>query len=74
MSDPLRIALVAEGPTDRIVLEAAITALLGQRSFVLSLKQPEVSEAFTGGASGASGAGWGGVYRWCRTTMDRCSG
>ena len=59
----LRIALVAEGETDKVVVGAAIAALVGDRSYVLRLLQPEDSLAlgpvapFTGLKSG----GWGGV-------------
>lgn len=57
MSD-LRVALVAEGPTDAIVVEAALKALL-PRPFVLTLLQPEPTKP-------KMGTGWGGVLRWCR--------
>jgi hypothetical protein len=57
MSDP-RIALVAEGTTDFIVIEAALQAIL-QRPFVLSLLQPEPTRP-------AMGGGWSGVFKWCR--------
>ena len=48
MSEVLRVAVVAEGPTDRIVLEAAIAHLLGDRPFVLRQLQPEESVALLG--------------------------
>ena len=48
----LRIALVAEGPTDAIVIEAALKALL-PRPFVLTLVQPEETRP-------KLGAGWRG--------------
>ena len=60
MSDPLRVALVVEGPTDHIVIDAAMHAMLGRRRFILTQLQPEGSLAF-----GPLGGGWGGVYRWC---------
>ena len=41
MSEALRIALVAEGPTDKIVIEAALRAILGSRSFMLKQVFPE---------------------------------
>lgn len=63
MSD-LRIALVAEGTTDYILIEEALKAILRQRTFVLTLLQPDTSDAF--GGAGVHGGGWGGVYRWCR--------
>ncbi len=69
MSDPVRIALVAEGPTDRIVIEAAIRSMLGERPFVLRQLQPEESVAF-----GPPGTGWGGVYRWCKDSARRGNG
>lgn len=56
MSD-LRVALVAEGPTDAIVIEAALKALL-PRPFVLTQLQPEPTRP-------KLGTGWGGVLRWC---------
>lgn len=57
MSD-LRIALVAEGPTDCIVIEAALNSFL-TRPFILTQLQPEDFQAL--GGFGATGAGWGGV-------------
>lgn len=54
----LRIALVAEGPTDQIIIEAALKAIL-PRSFVLTLLQPELTRPDVG-------SGWGGVLKWCR--------
>ena len=57
MSDP-RIALVTEGPTDFVIIEAALKAIL-QRPFILSLLQPESTRPEMGG-------GWCGVFKWCR--------
>ena len=34
MSEPLRVALVVEGPTDYVVISAAIAAMLAGRDFV----------------------------------------
>jgi len=62
MSD-LRVALVAEGPTDAIVIEAALKALL-PRPFVLTQLQPESIRPWLG-------EGWGGVLRWCRDFATR---
>lgn len=56
MSD-LRVALVAEGPTDAIVIQAALKTLL-PRPFVLTQLQPEPTRP-------KLGTGWGGVLRWC---------
>lgn len=53
----LRVALVAEGPTDAIVIQAALKALL-PRPFVLTQLQPELTRP-------KLGTGWGGVLRWC---------
>lgn len=66
MSD-LRIALVAEGPTDQIVIDAALKAIVG-RPFVLTLLQPETSDPL--GGAGPLGGGWGGVYQWCRQLVS----
>ena len=62
MSD-LRVALVAEGPTDAIVIEAALKALL-PRPFVLTQLQPEPTRP-------KLGTGWGGVLRWCLAFATR---
>jgi hypothetical protein len=64
MSD-LRIALVAEGPTDAILVEAALKAVLTQ-SFVLTLLQPEPTRPLLG-------TGWCGVFKWCREFASRGS-
>ncbi len=71
MSDPVRIALVAEGPTDKIVIEAAIRGILGDTPFIIQQLQPEQSQVFL---DPAIGTGWGGVYRWCRKAVERASG
>lgn len=68
MSD-LRVGLVAEGPTDHVVIEAALRSVLYPRTFVLTLLQPEGSVAF-----GSRGGGWAGVYRWCLQASGRGSG
>lgn len=69
MSDPLRIAAVVEGPTDRIFLTSVLRAILGELSFRLTQLQPEGSAAF-----GTLGAGWAGVYRWCHQAAIRGGG
>lgn len=66
MSEPLRIALVAEGPTDYEVIAAALRAMLKQ-PFVMTLLQPEATQP-------QFGSGWGGVLKWCHTTSRRHSG
>lgn len=66
MSEPLRVALVVEGPTDRIVIYAAISQILNERNFVVTQLFPEESLAF-----GKLGTGWGGVYKWCKRAVER---
>jgi hypothetical protein len=56
MSD-LRIALVAEGPTDLVIIEAALKAIL-KKPMIVTLLQPENPPS-------AFGAGWCGVLKWC---------
>jgi hypothetical protein len=53
----VRIALVAEGPTDCEVINAALRAIL-RRPFILTMIQPEATKPEFGG-------GWGGVLKWC---------
>lgn len=43
MSEPLRIAAAVEGPTDAIVLQAILSALLPDTEFVFQTLQPEES-------------------------------
>jgi len=69
MSDPIRIALVAEGPTDGVVIRAALRSMLPSRPFVLQQIFPEGSVSF-----GELGSGWVGVYRWCRQAAARGNG
>ena len=59
----LTIGLVAEGPTDFVIIEAALRACL-KRPFVLTLLQPEATRPEMQG-------GWGGVYKWCRSVAAR---
>jgi hypothetical protein len=62
MSDP-HIALIAEGPTDFIVIESALKAVL-TNNFVLTLLQPESTRP-------EMGLGWGGVFKWCKEFRER---
>lgn len=64
MSDP-RIALVAEGDTDYVVIHAALKAIL-QRPFLLDLLQPEPSRP-------RLGSGWSGVFKWCQEFRQRAA-
>lgn len=67
MSEPLRIAVAVEGPTDAIVLQAILRALLpDETDFVFQTLQPEASAAFGSASFIGTGAGWAGVYRWSR--------
>jgi hypothetical protein len=54
----LRIGLAVEGGTDALVLQAGLDAFL-DKPFVAVQLQPEVPP-------GKTGAGWGGVFWWCR--------
>lgn len=75
MSEPLRLALVVEGPTDKVIIESAVSSMLDGRPFVLNQLQPEMSLAFgENGGFGSHGGGWGGVYRWCRQAAARNGG
>ena len=65
MSD-LRIALVAEGSTDYVIIEAALKAFLPQ-PFILTQLQPEATKPEIGG-------GWGGVLKWCSMAGERFQG
>ena len=69
MSEPLRIAAAVEGPTDAIVLEAILKALLRDADFVFQTLQSEGSAAF-----GSTGVGWVGVYRWSRQSASEGGG
>ncbi len=66
MSEELRIALVAEGPTDYEVIQAALKAVL-QNPFVMTLLQPEATQPRLGG-------GWCGVLKWCYEAHQRHKG
>jgi hypothetical protein len=70
MSDPLRIGFVIEGPTDRVILEAAVARLLGGREFVAEQLSPELSESF----APITGGGWTTVYFWCRQAASQSGG
>jgi hypothetical protein len=62
MSD-LRIALVAEGPTDYVVIQAALKSLLA-KPFTMVRLQPE-------DPPGNMGTGWCGVLKWCQAAHQR---
>jgi len=70
MSKPVRIAFVMEGPTDYIVLKAAIRALLNGRDFEQTDIWPELDESLRPTTEG----GWGAVYKWCRQVVEQVEG
>jgi len=70
MYKPVRVAFVMEGPTDYVVLRAALRALLGGRDFEPTNIWPELDENLRP----KSEAGWGGVYKWCRQVLDQADG
>jgi hypothetical protein len=70
MSRPVRVGLVAEGWTDRSVVNAAILALLGTRTYELRMLQPE-DPASTGPFANNRPGGWTGIYKWCREVVQR---
>ena len=65
MSD-LRIALVAEGPTDYQVIQAALKSVLA-KPFTMDRLQPEATP-------GIMGSGWCGVLKWCQAAHQRHHG
>ena len=74
MSEPLRIAAAVEGPTDVIVLQAILRALLPGVDFEFQTLQPEGSVAFGSPSFGGTGAGWAGIYRWSRQAAHEGGG
>ena len=65
MSD-LRIAMITEGPTDKIVLDSALNAFL-DGNFVSKVLQPEQSDSLSGFGNLK---GWGGVFQYCRQLSE----
>ncbi len=63
MSSPPRIGVVAEGPSDRVILGAALDEVLCGSDYVLSALQPPTTAL---ASSGPLGGGWRGVMEWCR--------
>lgn len=68
MSEPVRVGVVAEGPTDFILIREIVSRILGT-NVVMRLLQPEGSIAF-----GPVGGGWTGVFGWCKQAASRGSG
>lgn len=67
MSNAVRVAVVCEGPTDKILLDDLIEHFLGHENFRSTLVQPMLSAI--AGDFGPNGGGWGGVLRWCAQTV-----
>ena len=74
MSEPVRIAVVAEGPTDVVVLGAVLDCILAETEYELHTLQPEGSVAFGTAPTGRTGSGWGGIYRWARQSAAEGDG
>jgi len=70
MSDPIRVAFVTEGPTDHVVLLAAVRALLDGRDFEPIVLSPQLDTNLRAKTEG----GWGSVYKWCRQVVDQAGG
>jgi hypothetical protein len=68
MSDSLRIAIVCEGPTDKIIFDDLLEEFLGHANFRSTLVQPIMSAL--GGDFGPFGGGWQGVLRWCAQVVS----
>jgi hypothetical protein len=62
----IRVALVVEGPLDRIILQAALNAIV-PCPFILTVLQPEATKP-------KMGNGWSGVLKWCDAASDRHTG
>ena len=74
MSEPVRVAVAVEGPTDEVVIEAIIDVILGGSDFEFQVLQPDSSTVFGAGAGSGTGLGWPGVFRWCRQSSMEGSG
>src|SRR6266567_3178336 len=70
MSETVRIGVVAEGKTDRYVIEGAIKALLVSRPYSLTPLQPEDAASSSPFSTQRPGV-WSGVYKWCREAVSR---
>ena len=66
MSEPIKVAVVVEGSTDTVVIEAIIDSILGGSDFEMQVLQPETSSVFGASIGNERGLGWPGVFRWCR--------
>ncbi|MXY06292.1 MAG: hypothetical protein F4171_02115 [Gammaproteobacteria bacterium] len=66
MSEHIKVAVAVEGPTDAVVIEAIIDAVLEGSDFEMQVLQPETSTVFGPAVGSERGLGWPGVFRWCR--------
>lgn len=73
MSKPLRVAVVCEGPTDLIVLKAALDAMLPATEKIYSYLQPQMTPDLMP-VETDKGYGWSGVYRWCKQAVAEGGG
>ena len=71
MSNPVRVAVAVEGPTDAIVLQAILKCILGSIEFEFQILQPEGAASIS---LPSAGVGWGGIYRWCRQSATKGGG
>ena len=62
----MNIGTVVEGPTDRLLLESVLEALLPG-----SVEEHRFFALQPGSTLGKSGSGWKGVRRWCRQVSQR---
>ncbi|RKZ54283.1 MAG: hypothetical protein DRR16_05040 [Candidatus Parabeggiatoa sp. nov. 3] len=62
----LKIGIVAEGPTDSLLIELLINQLLQTEHHYLEL-QPKQSKTGHSGDFGVYGGGWKGVRAWCQS-------
>jgi hypothetical protein len=68
-SKPRRLQVVCEGPTDLVVIEAAVRNLL-EEEFILEMIQPEEPAFGRGSGQGPHGGGWKGVRSWSQQQRD----
>lgn len=71
----LTVAVVAEGESDQVVIEAALKAILGVDSTFLRLK-PEPNRQLVADHRGLEGEekGWCGVFQWCQQYRQNAGG
>jgi hypothetical protein len=63
-----RLLLACEGPTDKVLVEAAVANHVGD--YVVTVLQPELSSMQD---QGPFGGGWKGVRRWCQQVREQGS-